>query len=723
MSNPLPRSLEQSKASEPMIRSELINRLAMGREISDLARAHQAQDNPLDELLRQGLLAQLGEQPDPQRAYDCYKKAAQANDPEACLLLGIMLKGEMSTLQLAHRWLERAVALGSIIAKRVLALSLIELEAKPKLALEWLSEAAEAGDPIAQLHLGALYADGDLVPLDLGAAVAWYQKAADQSLPGACCLLGMCYEDGLGVEPDLNKAMALYEEAAHLGDVDAALLLAIAWDEGRTGRHDPKKAADWFEVAAKAGSSTAQVALASCYQRGDGRAQDDGRALHWLRRASRQNDPEAHFQLGLSFTHGKGVERSPHQALLHFMEAAQHNHADAHYCIALAYARGDGTEANPERARYWLQKAQQLGSQLADNLASSQSDQPLNHNQMAHVLVAAMQSPSMPFDALKSTATQVIQGAAGLLQDQLNKLIHTITQAIDQAPIDRAAVASLVVGTLVESGAAANLAAPMLFRALPKVLEHANAFKQRLHKAESEEIAQIAEIAPAEAAAWHTLELWCQPAIAVLARDAELRRRALSSPLRAQLDLLRSSNKCAAHLWKLIQAPINESVLVLAPEKGLGFELRISGISDNFQLHTLLAHALRKHASLVPNPPAAEIVAVAQGEGLQRIELREQARWGLFSWRALRSDLRLPPEPELSEHAYSAQDLPNEFETFNAKKVVLLGPSVLSERWAVSRTFGPLHASVILDRELDADEVQSWLGRLACASDRCNRAH
>ena len=51
-------------------------------------------------------------------------------------------------------------------------------------------------------------------------------------------------------------------------------------------------------------------------------------------------------------------------------------------------------------------------------------------------------------------------------------------------------------------------------------------------------------------------------------------------------------NGPAGFLTRMLQVLDDEELLVLSPEPRVGFRVRIRGIGDNFQLHTLLAGSI-----------------------------------------------------------------------------------------------------------------------------------
>lgn len=85
---------------------------------------------------------------------------------------------------------------------------------------------AEAGDPLAQNSLGALYDHGLGVTEDNAEAVRWYEMAAQQGMPLAMRNLGNQYATGHGVPYDIGLAQQWYEKAAALGDQQSNALLA-----------------------------------------------------------------------------------------------------------------------------------------------------------------------------------------------------------------------------------------------------------------------------------------------------------------------------------------------------------------------------------------------------------------------------------------------------------------------------------------------------------------
>ena len=102
-------------------------------------------------------------------------------------------------------------------------------------AFNEFSAAAQAGDPVAQNALGALYNHGLGVDVDNAQAAFWYQKAADQNFPLAMRNLATLYTNGHGVPFDLTQAKIWFAKAAELGDTESARRLTALQPLGTAG--------------------------------------------------------------------------------------------------------------------------------------------------------------------------------------------------------------------------------------------------------------------------------------------------------------------------------------------------------------------------------------------------------------------------------------------------------------------------------------------------------
>ena len=123
--------------------------------------------------------------------------------------------------------------------------------------IEWLRKAAEQGHDRAQVALGTLYWEGDVVSKNFEEAVKWYKKAADKNNAAGQFGLGHCYAEGEGVPKNKEEAVKWYKKAAEQGNADA------------------------------------QLALGSCLLLGEGISKDAGEGVKLIRKAAAQGNTDA----------------------------------------------------------------------------------------------------------------------------------------------------------------------------------------------------------------------------------------------------------------------------------------------------------------------------------------------------------------------------------------------------------------------------------------------
>jgi TPR repeat protein len=118
-------------------------------------------------------------------------------------------------------------------------------------AADQLQAAAAAGDPWAQLNLGAAYDHGLLgLPADAARAAAWYRQAAQHGLAEAQFNLAHCLATGHGVAADPATARHWMALAAAQGLADAQFLYGVMLVEGMGGDPDPSAGRSWLRRAA-----------------------------------------------------------------------------------------------------------------------------------------------------------------------------------------------------------------------------------------------------------------------------------------------------------------------------------------------------------------------------------------------------------------------------------------------------------------------------------------
>lgn len=210
-------------------------------------------------------------------------------------------------------------------------------------ALTLLAPLADRGDAGAQVAIGAMYAQGLGVPLDLETARDWFLKSARQGNEKARSNLLYMADQFLypeGTERRCRDALAIITELATLGYprayTAAGNLLYEGCDEVPS---DPAAGVSWWRESAALGDPVAQTNLAVAYASGVGVAQDYSLALELYRKAAEQGHAAGQYGLGVMYEYGEGVEP---------------DRAEARRWYGLAAAQGD------PRARERLQQLEEI---------------------------------------------------------------------------------------------------------------------------------------------------------------------------------------------------------------------------------------------------------------------------------------------------------------------------------------------------------------------------
>lgn len=217
-------------------------------------------------------------------------------------------------------------------------------------AFELFYEAAEAGEPQAQLKIAHFYEKGICIIPDPANAFKYYQKALTDKnkkapwYPDQLCQLARCYRDGVGTEQNLKTAYKLYDEARKLGSVEGRFEYAECLQKGLGIEKDVTAAKSQYEEAAKKGNKHAQYALGKiCLD-----SKNEKEANEWFEMAAKQGDPEAQYQLGLSCSNRNDNKK----AMGWFKQAADQGHAMAQYKYGLCIK-----STVPDTARDYFLKA------------------------------------------------------------------------------------------------------------------------------------------------------------------------------------------------------------------------------------------------------------------------------------------------------------------------------------------------------------------------------
>ncbi|MER7699504.1 MULTISPECIES: hypothetical protein [unclassified Streptomyces] len=285
-----------------------------------------------------------------------------------------------------------------------------------------------------------------------------------------------------------------------------------------------------------------------------------------------------------------------------------------------------------------------------------------------------------------------------------------LAAVLEQVPPGPRAVVAVLVGACVERGADAERCAPGVLAGLRTALEQAQAFSEawaatgggafpapKGHEPGPELVARAGFDA---AVGWSTLPQWEMAAVAMLNHPGV--RRAAGSRGEA-LRLLGAVERASGMELKSLDHALlvldDEPLVALHRASGTGYLLRISGIGDNFQLHTLLADALIGGGHVEGRAPSPQEAAVCRETPGQVDTV------GSF-------DLVAPDGEQIGNEGAPA-DIP----VVDGVRLLVLDEPSCRRSWPAGRFLPGMRGDVLLERTLDPEEAERWYAHVSSARD------
>lgn len=238
----------------------------------------------------------IGERQD-RKAFELFKKAAEAGNAEAVLILAKFYFSGIGTArdrQKAEIWLSRAVKNGDPETQNLRGLvALAPRTGAPDLpaAATWFRKSAAQGHADGQYNLAELHAFDRGVEKDMDLAISLYRQAAEKGNTDAQLRLSRMYHSGTLLPRDIDLAIRYAKQAARGGKMEAAVMLRVAYKNGYGVEKDIEESLKWLRIGTEKASVKAIYDLAMTYVRGrDGKIKQDEIALALLQQAARRDD-------------------------------------------------------------------------------------------------------------------------------------------------------------------------------------------------------------------------------------------------------------------------------------------------------------------------------------------------------------------------------------------------------------------------------------------------
>lgn len=279
---------------------------------------------------------------------------------------------------------------------------------------------------------------------------------------------------------------------------------------------------------------------------------------------------------------------------------------------------------------------------------------------------------------------------------------HRLAALLPQIPPGPRAVVAVIVGACVEDGAdPAACAGPVLAELLPVLRaarQFASAWGDDLPEFGDDAFTDEAQerVGTEAALAWATLPQWEMASLAMLnhaAVRAQLAEREELTSLAAELHSATDGDlKCLYYALLVLD---DEPLVALHRDTRTGYLLRMSGLADNFQLHTLLAAALAGHVGVdAPSRKAVEVCRDAPGQ---------VSTVGAFNL--------VTPDG----HWLWNEGTPSDIPVLRGARVLVLDKPPYQRGWDAGRFFPGMTGELSLERVLTPEETESWFAEVAPA--------
>jgi hypothetical protein len=305
----------------------------------------------------------------------------------------------------------------------------------------------------------------------------------------------------------------------------------------------------------------------------------------------------------------------------------------------------------------------------------------------ARTFLATVSDPNSESDEINTSAQAFLGATTESTPEEKQRAVQILAAGFSLEDSMRSGFLAMVCGVLLERGAIPGPASTLFLEWLEDVLNR---------QAAGDDWAESA------------FDQFWPAAIAFFSKDPEVRRAGWR--LRDALTPRLETQDGAFWIHKMLAVLHDEPILVIEPATKLGFIGRMSGVADNFQLHTLLMGVF-PHKNPQDAPRVSKTaLQVARGTGPHQAEESVKGYWNLCTWRSLLPSLELMQDA--SQHWIWGEGIPMDIPVFEGHRVVLLGPASYQRSWGSSRQFGHLFADIQIAQRLSPKEIEAWLHQM-----------
>lgn len=230
-------------------------------------------------------------------------------------------------------------------------------------ANHYFQKAAELGMARGLNALGNSYLSGEGIPADEEKGVALIREAAEKGNMQALRNLGYFYADGkYGFPKDSARAKEYLKKAVEAGNDSAANKLGVIYEEEEK---NIEEAVRWYEKGMELGNGYAAYNLAWIYRKKESGYFDFDKAIFYYKKAAELKHASSCQELGALYLFGEKVKADYDLAEEYLTDAAIYGDKKCYSCLGELYHQEDYGKADTAAAFFWIKKAAEEGSGIA----------------------------------------------------------------------------------------------------------------------------------------------------------------------------------------------------------------------------------------------------------------------------------------------------------------------------------------------------------------------
>ena len=170
-----------------------------------------------------------------------------------------------------------------------------------------LSDAQDSGDHrfVTELNDGLIaYVNQEYL-----VALPFLEPLSEKNEPLAQLFVGRVFANGYGTPQNCERGVTWLARAAQGGNAEAAFDLASFSEQGHCMPHSIIQALAWHEIAAANGDIRPPNAIGEIYLGREGTEPDPQKMIFWFERSVMLFDPVAYYHLGEMYAIGEGVPK------------------------------------------------------------------------------------------------------------------------------------------------------------------------------------------------------------------------------------------------------------------------------------------------------------------------------------------------------------------------------------------------------------------------------